>query len=208
MKLIIQPDTSEEWQEYFAPERLRLLAALGEMTTGGIVENIQHIGATSVPGVAAQPTIDIALAVAPFPLEPLAIATLEALGYTPVAGDEGAPGQRFRHATAILQLYVAEAGSTEWVNYLLLRDYLRQHEAARQAYSAAKQAWAACADANADEYEQAKAQHLAALLPAAHAWWVDQQGFAPVTAVVEELKGFTQPWYISSGWALDLFLAG
>ena len=37
----------EEYEE----ERDRLLKALGKVVEGGIVESIQHVGATSVPGM-------------------------------------------------------------------------------------------------------------------------------------------------------------
>ncbi len=57
------------WKEQYTREHERLIAALGEITDSGIVEQIEHIGATSVPGLLGQPSVDIALAVWPFPLE-------------------------------------------------------------------------------------------------------------------------------------------
>jgi GrpB-like predicted nucleotidyltransferase (UPF0157 family) len=60
---------NEFWQEQYTQERARLLAALGELTAGGIVEGIQPIGSTSVPEMLAVPCIDICLAVSPFPLK-------------------------------------------------------------------------------------------------------------------------------------------
>jgi hypothetical protein len=60
--------------------------------------------------------------------------------------------------------------------------------------------------ANTPEYQQAKARFFAETLVAAQAWWISTQGFAPVKAVVQELKEFEQPWYVASGWAIDLFM--
>jgi GrpB-like predicted nucleotidyltransferase (UPF0157 family) len=197
-----QPDDFATWQMQFAPERLRLLDALGELTAGGIIEGIQPIGATSVPGMLAKPCVDIGLAVWPFPLEARHHATLNFLGYTLVAGYEDAPEQRFRHATGDLQLFLAEPGSDEWTNYLLIRDYLRNTEGARQTFSQFKQSYRA----GAPEYEQVKARLFSEMLVAARAWWISTQGFAPVEAVAQELKEFERPWHISSGWAVDLFL--
>ena len=186
----------------FASERLRLLGALGELTAGGIIEGIQPIGATSVPGMLAKPCVDIGLAVWPFPLEARHHATLNSLGYTPVADYEGAPEQRFHHATGNFQLFLAEPGSDEWTNYLLIRDYLRNTESARQIFSLSKQSH----QADEPEYQQIKARLFSEMLAAARAWWISTQGFAPVEAVAQELKEFERPWHISSGWAMDLFL--
>ena len=41
------------WPEQYEAERKRLLAALGALTEGGIVEGIQHIGATTPRASAA-----------------------------------------------------------------------------------------------------------------------------------------------------------
>ena len=64
-----QPDQFATWQAQFAAERVRLLQTLGELTSGGVVEQAQHIGATSVPGLWATPCIDVGLSVWPFPLQ-------------------------------------------------------------------------------------------------------------------------------------------
>ena len=194
------------WQTRFEQERARLRAALGEITAGGVIENLQHIGATSVPGLPAQPCLDIGLAVWPFPLEAQFQADLAADGYQPVAGYEAAPEQRFRHKNGAIQLYVVEPGSTRWADYLLLRDYLRHTESARQHYATLKQAWQASATSESVADQTAKAEFFQQTLPAAHEWWVSETGFTPVEAVAQELKDFPCPWYISSGWALDLFL--
>ncbi|MFN8492396.1 MAG: GrpB family protein [Caldilineaceae bacterium] len=197
---------SSPWQTQFEQERTRLRTALGEITEGGIIEGLQHIGATSVPGLLAQPCVDIGLAVWPFPLEPQPKATLAALGYQPITGHEDAPEQRFHHANGNVQLYLVEPGSARWTDYLLLRDYLRHTESARQHYSALKQAWQGSATTESAEYQTAKGEFFQKTLPAAHEWRVHETGFAPVEAVAQELKDFPCPWYISSGWALDLFL--
>lgn len=182
------------WPALFEQGRPHLLAALGEMTAGGIVENIQHVGATSIPGMAANPCVDIALCVSPFPLETGPAAALAALGYLPVSGYTEQPEQRFRHTSGALQLLISEAGSETWLNQLLLRDYLRYDAAARARY-------AQRSDDNA-----VKDQLLLSLQVKAQSWWIEHYGFANVQKVAQELADFPAPWYISSGWALDLFL--
>jgi GrpB-like predicted nucleotidyltransferase (UPF0157 family) len=191
--------TTHNWPEQADHERARLLAALRWMVDGGIVEAIQHIGATSVPGLPAAPCVDLALAVAPFPLKAEAQAALEALGYHPIPRRRNDQEQRFQHATDNAQLFVVESGSELWTNYLLVRDYLRHDENARRHYIAAKQ------KIRADD-ASAKSVLFASLLAQAQPWWIAHHGFGPVAAVAQELAGYGGLWLISSGWALDLFL--
>ena len=197
--------TDPRWSEQFAEERARLLAVLGAVTEGGVVEKIEHIGATSVPGALAQPCIDIGLAIWPFPLEPSRQAALEALGYMVVPSYEGPPEQRFRHHSGMFQLQIVDVSSERALHYPLIRDYLRQNDDARETYNRRKQLCIATLP-NTATYANAKADLLRETFEAARRWWVEDHGFAPVQAVVEELAEFPHPWYISSGWALDLFL--
>jgi GrpB-like predicted nucleotidyltransferase (UPF0157 family) len=196
-------DEENPCQERFNQERARLLAALGETTEGGIVDNLQHIGGTSVSQLADRSGVDIGLSVWPFPLQPAHQAALEALGYEIVAGYEGAPEQRFRQPKEDFQLYLVEPGDERWADYLILRDYLRQNEAGRQCYLAHKPTWAGL---EPEQARKAKEALFGQLLEVARQWWIEAQGFGPVEAVAQELKEYGQPWYISSGWALDLFL--
>jgi GrpB-like predicted nucleotidyltransferase (UPF0157 family) len=200
-------DHDQQWQQ-FAQERARLCEALRDVTDGGIIDGIEHIGATSVPGLtivtdAREACVDIGLAVWPFPVELHDRATLAALGYEPVSGYDGAPEQRFRHTAGGYQLFLAMSGSETWMDYLLIRDYLRNEPAARQAYQDYRREIAGREPAGATE---AKASLFAALLPPARKGWIDRYGLAPLEAVVRELRELPCPWYVSSGWALDLFL--
>jgi hypothetical protein len=99
-----------------------------------------------------------------------------------------------------------DAGSDLWTNYLIIREYLRHDAGARETYTTTKQQWAAGVIAEPARREQAAAQLLGQTLEAARAWWVHHHGFAPVEAAAHELNEFGHPWYIASGWALDLFL--
>lgn len=184
-------NTYPHWQAQFNEERTRLLATLGPITAGGIVEQINHIGATSVPGLPAQDCVDIGLAVWPFPLEPAMVTALQALGYQFIPGYQDSPEQRFRHVDGRYQLYLAMAGSDLALNPLLIHDYLREDTAARTTYI---------------QHKHNKAQLFSQLLAEAHHWWVSHHGFGPVQAAARELDGYPHPWYISSGWALDLFI--
>jgi GrpB-like predicted nucleotidyltransferase (UPF0157 family) len=202
--LVIHNKT-DQWQKQASQECDRLLAALGELTQGGIVEKIEHIGATSIPGLPARPCIDLALAIYPFPLPPDARATLDALGYHAASTQPSGLEQLFIHTTSNFQLFISELGSDSWVNHLLIRDYLRHVKEARQHYAAQKPSWLPASSALGDNSE-AKATFFTGLLAVAKPWWISYHGWGAVDYVVQELEGYGQPWYISSGWALDLFL--
>ncbi len=181
--------------QYYESEHDRLVKALGNVVEGGVIEAIQHIGATSVPEFFGSPCIDIGLAVWPFPLEAGPKARLEALGYQVVSGYEESPEQRFRHGSNQFQLYFVEPGGPRWSDFVLTRDYLRHDSAACQAFSLQKQ-----------NRDIDKSQIFKNLLPAACGWWIDHYQFSPVESVANELSEAPFPWYISSGWALDLFM--
>ena len=174
-------------------ESARLYEQLGRVTSGGIIEGLEAIGAASVPELGAASAIDVGLAVWPFPLTPEHKAVVTSLGYTPVTGYENAPEQRFFNEAKNVQLFFVRAGSSEWTNELLVRDFLRHSERARNAFTE----W--------NRKSVPKATFFADLLKDAEAWWTAFYGFAPVERVVQELGAFTQRWLVSSGWALELF---
>ena len=174
-------------------ESTRLYTHLGRITDGGIIEGLEPIGAASVPELAATSATDIGLAVWPFPLTKEHRNVVASLGYAPVTGYEDEPEQRFFNRAKNVQLFFVMAGSSEWTNYLLIRDFLRRSERARQAFT----------DWNREGVS--KAIFFTGLLKEAGAWWTAFHGFAPVERVVYELGAFGQPWFISSGWALELF---
>jgi len=175
-------------------ESARLYTHLGRITEGGIIEGLEPIGAASVSELAATSATDVGLAIWPFPLAPEHRDTLASLGYAPVTGYEDEPEQRFFHTGKNIQLFFVMAGSSEWTNYLLVRDFLRGSEEAQRAFTG----W--------NRSEVTKATFFAALSKDAETWWTAFYGFAPVERVAHELDAFGQPWFISSGWALELFL--
>ena len=193
------------YRDMFTQERERLLASLGALTDGGVVEHVEHVGATSVPGLYGQPSVDIALAVWPFPLEEPARASLVALGYAldPDFADE--PEQRFRHTSGAFRLYVVAAGSPLWMDYAVVREHLRHDASARDAYSARKRAWSAGAEVM-DAYEEAKRRWLERLVDDARRSWIEREGFTPLHHAIAELRELPVTWRIGGGWALDLFL--
>src|SRR6058998_3468810 len=72
---ILLADYDPAWPRLFEREAARIKAALGERAL-----RIEHVGSTSVPGLAAKPLIDILLLVADPVDEPGYVPALEAAG--------------------------------------------------------------------------------------------------------------------------------
>ena len=70
-------DYDERWPGDFAELAAAILGALGP---GALL--VEHVGSTSVPGLAAKPIVDVLLTVADSADEPAYVPPLERLGYT------------------------------------------------------------------------------------------------------------------------------
>ncbi|MCE7040518.1 GrpB family protein [Dyadobacter sp. CY312] len=125
------------WATDFLSIREKLTSVLGD-----ICLNIEHIGSTSVPGLAAKPIIDIDIVYnesSDFELIKLA---LETCGYYHNGNQEVEGREVFkRHGSQdpVLDfishhLYVCRYDSAELQRHILFRDYLRTNPAARDYY--------------------------------------------------------------------------
>lgn len=133
-RVIIAP-YDPAWPGMFAELGARLRGALGEVAL-----RIDHIGSTSIPGLAAKPIIDVQVSVASFePLDAFRL-PLESIGF--VFRDHNPeltkryfrerPGDRRTH------IHVRRLGSWSQQIPLLFRDYMRLHEEDLQAYAELK----------------------------------------------------------------------
>jgi GrpB-like predicted nucleotidyltransferase (UPF0157 family) len=122
------------WQRLFGEEQARLWAAIG-----AYVLDIQHIGSTSVPGLAAKPIIDIGVAVADFEEAVRCIQPLVDLGYR-YLGENGIPRRHFfvKGEPRTHNLHMNEIHSSDWLKTIRFRDYLRRHPDAAVAYAEIK----------------------------------------------------------------------
>ncbi len=137
MRIQIVPH-NPAWRRQFEDEAGRIVAALGEM-----VVRLHHIGSTAIPEIWAKPIIDILLEVENVAQLDERRPSLEALGYESL-GEFGIPGRRYfrkNDAAGIRthQVHAFAAGSPQIERHLAFRDYMREHHAAAQAYSALKQ---------------------------------------------------------------------
>jgi GrpB-like predicted nucleotidyltransferase (UPF0157 family) len=132
-KVFIAP-YSEEWPRMFAAEAEKIRAALGER-----VLLLEHAGSTSVPGLAAKPIIDIVLVVADPADEAAYVPALEAAGYTLRAREPHWYQHRaLKYTEPDVNLHVFGPDCEEVTRMLLMRDWLRRHEADRKLYERTK----------------------------------------------------------------------
>jgi GrpB-like predicted nucleotidyltransferase (UPF0157 family) len=126
-------DYDPEWPKRYELEAGRLRRALGSLTVA-----IEHVGSTAVPGLAAKPTVDIALGVRELDdVRDSHLASMEALGYV-YRGEAGVAGRHYFRKGARyprdFHVSVVERDGPLWRDYLLLRDYLRSHPQAAADY--------------------------------------------------------------------------
>lgn len=133
-KVIIAP-YDPEWPELFRRLGARLRGALGDVAL-----RIDHIGSTSIPGLAAKPIIDVQISVASFdPLDAYRI-PLESVGFVWRADNPELTKRYFRESPGDRRthIHVRRAGSFSEQFPLLFRDYMRTHPEDAERYAALK----------------------------------------------------------------------
>ena len=153
------------WPERFGQLRREYAEAMA--AAGVPVAAIEHVGSTSVPGLAAKPTIDCDIVVAEQDVA-AASHTLMALGFTP-EGELGIPLRwAFKEPSRLTgtNTYVVVEGSLSLRNHLAVRDILRTNPHLREQYADVKRRAAATA-VTIDEYGRAKNAIVQQILAAA-----------------------------------------
>lgn len=164
----------DEWRTLFEEERDRLADRIGDRTVA-----IEHVGSTSVPGLAAKPIIDIC---------PVVPDMDTALDCKPAMLDAGYRFNAERQNWLAFERYDEDRdqqfnvhfhplGSARLERTLLFREYLRDHEHAREAYATAKRHAAAAHPHDPSAYNDAKDPIAECLITAAR-----EAGYSPVVA--------------------------
>ena len=126
----------EKWAKAFCDIKSELDSALGSLAI-----SVEHVGSTSVPGLAAKPIIDIDVVVRKTDVE-AAIKALATIGYEHEGngGIEGREAFNYSGKEYLMDhhLYVCPEDSRELKRHVMFRDYLRSHPDAVQAYSQIK----------------------------------------------------------------------
>src|SRR5207245_2322167 len=140
------------WVDRFECEATRIRQALGD---GAL--RIEHVGSTSVAGLAAKPIIDIVLVVADSARESAYARQLEEIGHRlHIREPEWHEHRLFKGPDEDLNLHVFSADCPEVARMLAFRDRLRACDADRELYARTKMALAGQEWKYTQDYADAK----------------------------------------------------
>ncbi len=164
-------DYDPDWPVIFAR-----LAAVLQKQLGRLAQRIEHVGSTSVPGLAAKPIIDLDIVIAGETALPQVCTLLAELGYQH-EGNLGIEGREAfkREDTTVPRvwqgtewmthhLYVCPADGRELARHLAFRNYLRTHPDVRDAYAELKRRLAEQYTYDRDGYTEAKTAFISRVL--------------------------------------------
>ncbi len=142
-------DYDPKWPVTYRQHETRIRAALG---SGAL--QIEHIGSTSVPGLAAKPIIDILVTVDDITAEEDYLDPLVAAGYRLRVRE---PSHRMVRTPELdVHVHILQAGDIAADDYLLLRDHLRRNAADRHLYERTKRSLATMEWPDMNAYADAK----------------------------------------------------
>lgn len=191
MKIVISP-YDPLWPKAFEEHRRAIGGALGNL-----FPVIDHIGSTSVPGLAAKPVIDILIGLAADELLDATIAPMQQLGFTyfrkyepampyrrlfallgmppgefaPALIDIGDPFVTGGPLPSLVNVHVMVKNTLHWKRHLAFRDFLRAHPDVAEAYAALKIGLSAREFGDTNEYNAAKDGFVKSAEQRALAWW-------------------------------------
>ncbi|MBX0301082.1 GrpB family protein [Cryobacterium sp. 1639] len=146
----------DRWPAVYLEHETRIRDALASAAA-----TIEHIGSTSVPGLAAKPIVDIVVAVADITAEEDYLDQLVAAGYELRVRE---PGHRMvRTPARDVHVHLYERGAAAVGEYLLLRDHLRLDAGDRALYESTKRSLLNRRWDDMNDYADAKSDVIAAL---------------------------------------------
>lgn len=158
--------TVEEYQPRWATQFQHIKHELEDCLQGISYLSIEHVGSTSVPGIAAKPVLDIDIVIYRRQLSAVTRA-LTTTGSYEHKGDCGIPDREVfrtisakRGAKPARNLYVCIHDSQALRNHLAVRDLCRRDEHVRETYASKKRELAALEWRDVDAYCEAKDEVL------------------------------------------------
>ncbi len=159
---IVLKEHDHGWADSYLAHRRRILEAVGDAALA-----VEHIGTTSVPGLAAKPIVDVVVVVADITAEEDHVERLVAAGYDLRVRE---PGHRLvRTPARDVHVHVYEHGDPAVEAYLLLRDRLRADPADRDLYERTKRDLMTRRWETMDDYADAKTAVIQVILARARA---------------------------------------
>ncbi len=162
-RAVVVVDYRDEW-----PQMYRELAGKVRAAVGSTALAVEHIGSTSVPGLAAKPIIDMLLVVPDVAAEADYLPALESVGLVLRVRE---PNHRMvRTPARDVHLHIYQAGAPEIADYLDLRDWLRVSAEDRELYASVKKDLARQEWPDMNYYAEAKDEVVATVLAHAREW--------------------------------------
>ena len=153
---------NHKWKEEYKKEEGLLYSIIGEY-----IIDIQHVGSTSIEGLASKPIIDIAIAVNSLNDVEKFRNLLENAGYH-FRGSAGVEGRvMFAKGNEDLRthyLHIEIFDGALWKNHICFRDYLRLSTESVEEYSRLKKELAAKYEDDRNEYTSAKNEFISSIL--------------------------------------------
>jgi GrpB-like predicted nucleotidyltransferase (UPF0157 family) len=147
-------DYDPEWPVLYTRQEARIREALGDRAL-----LVEHVGSTSVPGLAAKPIIDIILGVADSADEDAYVPDLERAGYILRIREPNLEEHRLLRGTdPAVNLHVHSIGCAEIDKLVVFRDRLRADASDRDLYLRTKRELAARTWRYTQHYADAKAE--------------------------------------------------
>ena len=174
-------DPDPAWPVRFEAEARRIAQALPD----GLVSRIDHVGSTSVPGLAAKPIIDIQLSVATMVPRDTYVEPIVALGYRWVLDPWDVDHEYFSRdidGERSFQLHVCAAGSSWERIHLAFRDRLREHPDVAAGYARLKRELAAAHPGDLLSYTAGKSAFVTDVIERASSMNMGQGSASPGVA--------------------------
>lgn len=147
------------------PEKFQKHARIIERALGKNALAIEHVGSTSVPGLAAKPIIDILVVVDDASNESAYLSALAEAGYVLRVREPGWHQHRMFRTTALdVHIHIFSLGSVEVTRQIAFRDRLRTSVGDRLLYESVKRRLAKEDLPDMDAYAQAKSQVVEQIL--------------------------------------------
>jgi GrpB-like predicted nucleotidyltransferase (UPF0157 family) len=152
-----------EWPKKFKKHAENIRSALRDTAL-----QIEHIGSTSVPGLAAKPIIDILVVVPDSSNESAYLAQLEKAGYVlRVREPDFHEHRMMRTPEQDVHIHIFSPGSPEVERYLLFRNRLREDPEARSRYEEVKRELATRVWSDMNAYAAAKTKIIEEIIKSA-----------------------------------------
>ncbi len=152
-----------KWKDQFIELKMMIIENIGDL-----ILKVEHVGSTSVEGLAAKPIIDLDIVIEDYSKLPAVIKGLEKLGYI----HQGNLGIEGREAFEKVSedsyqnhhLYVCPQDGRGYLEHIALRDYLRTNKKAREEYGKLKRTLADEFPHQVEKYCDAKSKLIAQIL--------------------------------------------